>query len=415
MKNSILGISGASCIAALMAVATPASAQSIDFWTLFTGPDGEAISDMVAEFNESAGADADVEVNLLVIPWDDFNTKLSVSMASGQAPALTIVNSDRVPIYANQGALEAFTAEELETAGINKDDYIAASWDAGMFEGEQYGVPLGMFPRHIYYNKALFEQAGLDPESPPTTGEEVLAAAEAIEALGDDVHGMIFAKSGSGAFRDFYSRYWQYNPDLYNEDMTDVSDGFEEAATNVLNDIQAMIDADVSPENEVDDPGQLFAQNKVGIVFSQITDLNLYKAAAENQGVEYGVAPFPVYGNEPATFAMAHEFLIPRGASAEDRAAALTFIEWVGARGFEWAMTGKVPSQLAVFEEERFQAEEDLVTIADIRDTIHFPPSIVAQPDVDRVVREAMEAFYAGRADVDQTVQNLVRGIASEL
>lgn len=400
---------------AAMAFASPAAAQTIDFWTLFTGPDGEAISSMVEEFNETAGADSDINVNLLIIPWDDFNTKLSVSMASGQAPALTIVNSDRVPVYAKQGALEVFTPEELEAAGISSDDYIAQSWEAGAYEGQQYGVPLGMFPRHIYYNRDLFEQAGLDPDQPPQTGDELLAAAEAIDALGEDIHGLVFETSDTGTFRDFYSRYWQYEDSLYNEDRTGVSEGFRDAATKVLNDIQKLIDAGVTPERDVEDMGQLFAQNRVGIVFDQITDLNLYRAARENQGVEFGVAPFPVFGEQPATFAMAHEFLIPKGTSAEERAAAMEFISWVGDRGFEWAMTGKVPSQLSVLEEDRFQAEPELKAIADARDAIRFPPSIVEQPDVDRIVREAMEAFYAGRADIDQTVDNMVRGIENAL
>jgi multiple sugar transport system substrate-binding protein len=409
---------GATLVSALclgLAAASPAAATDVDFWTLFTGPDGQAISDFVDEFNAGAGAENDVKVNLLIIPWDDFNTKLSVAIASRQAPALTIVNSDQLPVYAKQGALEEFTADELASAGIAEADYHPASWGAGQYDGKQYGVPLGSFPRHIYYNKKLFEQAGLDPNSPPQTGAEVLEDAKAIRALGGDIYGVIFPVTGSGAWREFYSRYWQYADDLYNADMTDVADNFTEAATKVLTDIQALRDAGVAPTQDVNELDAFFAQGRTGIAFSQITNLNLYRTAAQAQGLEYGVAPFPTYGDKPATFAMAHEFLIPKGATEEERAAAMVFIKWVGERGLEWANTGKVPSRLSVLEDERFKADPDLSTIAAAGDRMHFPPSIVEQPAVNRVVQDAMEAFYAGRADIETTVETMAKGIKNEL
>jgi multiple sugar transport system substrate-binding protein len=398
-----------------LAAATPAAATDIDFWTLFTGPDGQAISDFVDEFNASAGAESDVKVNLLIIPWDDFNTKLSVSIASRQAPALTIVNSDQLPVYAKQGALEEFTEDELAGAEIAASDYHQQSWEAGQYDGKQYGIPLGSFPRHIYYNKKLFEQAGLDPNSPPQTGAEVLEDAKAIKALGGDVYGVIFPVTGSGAWREFYSRYWQYSDSFYNADMTDVADDFAEVATKVLTDIQTLRDAQVSPTQDIAELDAFFAQGRVGISFSQITNLNLYRTAADAQGLEYGVAPFPTYGDKPATFAMAHEFLIPKGATEEERAAAMVFIKWVGERGYEWAQTGKVPSKLSVLEDERFKADPDLSTIAAAGDRMHFPPSIVEQPAVNRVVQDAMEAYYAGRTDIEATVETMAKGIKNEL
>jgi multiple sugar transport system substrate-binding protein len=53
---------------------------------LFSGPDGAAIDALVKEFNAD-GKDAGVPVNLPIIPWHDFNTKLSVAIASRKPPA----------------------------------------------------------------------------------------------------------------------------------------------------------------------------------------------------------------------------------------------------------------------------------------------------------------------------------------
>jgi multiple sugar transport system substrate-binding protein len=63
--------------------------------------------------------------------------------------------------------------------------------------GHNYYVPIGANITLMIYNKALFEEAGLDPDSPPVTWDEFLADAAAIDALptrenGDDVYGAVF-------------------------------------------------------------------------------------------------------------------------------------------------------------------------------------------------------------------------------
>jgi multiple sugar transport system substrate-binding protein len=63
--------------------------------------------------------------------------------------------------------------------------------------GHNYYVPLGVDITMMIYNKELFQEAGLDPEKPPQTWDEFLAAAEKIDALparadGSDVKGTVF-------------------------------------------------------------------------------------------------------------------------------------------------------------------------------------------------------------------------------
>lgn len=58
------------------------AATTIQFWTPFTSSDGQAIEAMVKEFNATAGQQAGVSVNLLIIPREQYYTKLSVALAS---------------------------------------------------------------------------------------------------------------------------------------------------------------------------------------------------------------------------------------------------------------------------------------------------------------------------------------------
>ncbi|KAB0678545.1 extracellular solute-binding protein [Aureimonas leprariae] len=394
----------------------PARAGTVDFWTLFSGPDGAAIEKLVNEFNSTAGKETDVQVKLLIIPWNDFNTKLSVAMASRKAPALTVVNSDQVALYANQGTLEPFTDEELAAAGIRKDDYVPAAWNAGTFKDKQYGIPISIFPRSLYFNKALLEKAGLDPMKPPATKAELLDYAQKTTDKANGVYGLFFSPTGIGTVRNFYSVYWQYADSIYNDDMSDVSDGFKETATKVLNDFKTFMDAGVVPDKDVSqDVTKLFAQNKIGMAVMQITDLPVFQAAARDLGLQYGIAGFPQIGERPAVFALAHEFLIPRGTSEAARKDGLTFIKWLGAHGVDWAKTGKVSPQRSVIDSAEYKAlpEQEIVTGA--IDTARFPPPIVKQPAVDKAVQQVLEQFFARRIDVDEAVEELASGIGSAL
>jgi multiple sugar transport system substrate-binding protein len=392
-----------------------AAAGSIDLWTLFSGPDGAAIDALVKKFNATAGKEADVQVNLLIIPWDDFNTKLSVAMASRKAPALTIVNSDQVPVYAKQGAVEPFTNEELAAAGIAKSDYVPAAWEAGAYKGKQYGVPISIFPRNIYYNKTLFEKAGLDPAKPPTTGAELKEQVAKITALGDGTFGLGFEVNGSDVYRNFYTLYWQYDDKLYNDDFTDVSSTFKATAEKVLEELKAFRDSGQASNVDIKDIDKAFAQGKTGIVISQITNLPVHQTAAKELGVKYGIAPMPTFGDKPAAFALAHEFLIPRGTSAEARKDGLAFIKWIGANGVDWAKTGKIPPQISVLESEEFKALPDQATVAEAIEIARFPEPLTVQPAIDRAAQRILEEYFAGRTTSDEAVEKLATMMRAEL
>ncbi len=399
---------------ALLASISVAQGGDVEFWSPFTGPDGTAIEALVQEFNSTAGAEAGVNIQLLIVPWDQYYTKLSVSLASRQAPDLAIMHSHQIAGFVGQGALEAYTPEEISTAGLVEAEYVPALWQAGDVEGQRYGIPIDAFPRHIYYNKALFEQAGLDPNTPPTTGEELLAAARAIEGLGN-ADGLWMQVSGAGVARNFYSLYWQHQEDLYNADLTDVAEGFQDSARSALQALDSLHDDSVALTEDITDSAARFAQNQIGITMLQITDLPVYQAAAADQGLQFGVGPFPQFGPEKATFALGHNFIIPRGTSAEARTDAMVFIKWVGDNSLAWAKTGKVPAKLTTIESADFQALPEQSLVAQSMEYVQFPPVSSVQPAVDRAIQETIEAFYAGQMDVEQTVTMLADRIRAEL
>lgn len=89
---------------------------------------------------------------------------------------------------------EASWSPTLEEAGLTipaKDimgeeymsDFFPGVLDALTVDGEAYGLPMYMTPFILFYNTQLFEQAGLDPNAPPKTYDEMLAMAEKLSTL----------------------------------------------------------------------------------------------------------------------------------------------------------------------------------------------------------------------------------------
>ena len=73
------------------------------------------------------------------------------------------------------------------------NDYYPNVLEAHSVDGQVYGAPLYVSPFVLFYNKDLFEKAGLDPENPPTTYEEMLEIAPKLAALTTEDGNKVYA------------------------------------------------------------------------------------------------------------------------------------------------------------------------------------------------------------------------------
>ena len=179
----------------------------------------------VREFQRIAGGDAADGVELVVMHWSggggqqedqivedtlrDFEeanpgirikrinpgdsgqyfTKLQTMVAAGEPPDVFYMDFERIPIFAAAGQLA-----ELDER-IPVDDYFAPAVDAFRFDGEVqgrgnlYGVPKDFTTVGFYYNRTLFERAGIEPPSDDWTWDDFIRSARAVAALDDRTRG----------------------------------------------------------------------------------------------------------------------------------------------------------------------------------------------------------------------------------
>ena len=134
-------------------------AQTVSFWHLFGGGDGERLTGILADI-ESEHADSDVRE--LILPWGNpYYTKLALAAVGGSPPDVAVVHATRLPSFAPAGLLEELTPELLARHGLEGERFLEEPWKSGQSGGKQYAIPLDTHPFVLYYNTELCEKAGL--------------------------------------------------------------------------------------------------------------------------------------------------------------------------------------------------------------------------------------------------------------
>jgi len=114
-----------------------------------------------------------VLVETVPIPWQEHEKKILTSIVSGNPP--DVVNQmSPVAKWASRRALLPLD-EYIRRDGFDTTMFFRSLWDEMRYRGQIYAVPVYSGSYALFYNRALFREAGLDPDNPPRTWEEVFA------------------------------------------------------------------------------------------------------------------------------------------------------------------------------------------------------------------------------------------------
>src|SRR5690606_37606556 len=167
----------------LMLVATfvqPIMAQEGVTLTLWSRSANEAfVRRLVDAWNETHVN----QIEPTIIPSDQFVTRVATGFAAGEIPDLLPIDLIYVPAFAKAGQLTDITelAESMDYCALLSPSQARLP----RYEDGAYALPRSPAGAVLLRNKRPSEQAGLDPEQPPTTWEETYDARQSITALGD--------------------------------------------------------------------------------------------------------------------------------------------------------------------------------------------------------------------------------------
>jgi multiple sugar transport system substrate-binding protein len=158
----------------------------VTFWDRnTTSPYGQAL---VNEFNATH---PHLKVELTQVQDTVYVTKLATAIRAGSQPDLVGVDDINSQLFIHNQAFADLTpvVNQLPFLKSLSPGQLNLATDNGRY----YGVPYVADVSLLWYNKALFRKAGLDPNTPPTNYADILADAKAVAALGNGISGFSFA------------------------------------------------------------------------------------------------------------------------------------------------------------------------------------------------------------------------------
>ncbi len=273
-------------------------------------------------FVESYNASHENQIELTVIPTDDYQTRIGAAAGSGSLPDLFASDVVFLPNYTSNDLLLDIT-ERIDALPF-VDDIAPSHIEAGTWDGKKYAVPHTMDLSVLFYNKDIYEQAGLDPEAPPTTLEEFDEHARAISAAGiPGVSGTFFGGNCAGCMAfTWWPSIWASGGEVLNAEGTAAELDSPEAAS-VFEIYRGLVDDDIVLPGTRDETGATwvapFPDGSVGLMPMPSTMLGSMPEST-------GVAPIPGVGGGQSTFVGGDAIGI--ASSSENADQAWNFLAW---------------------------------------------------------------------------------------
>jgi len=146
-------------------------ARTLTVWHAWGGVQGPRFEKVCAGFE---AAHPDIRVRRIFTQNNlSTNQKFFTAVAAGSPPDVTFVDGPQVASWAEWGALEPLTAR-LGSAGVEEADYFPPTWRQNHYKDQVWALTYCADPNFGFvWNKSAFRKAGLDPERPPQTTDEL--------------------------------------------------------------------------------------------------------------------------------------------------------------------------------------------------------------------------------------------------
>lgn len=300
--------------------------------SLLPGSEQEAIDAFNAQVEEFEAANPDIDVVPEEYEWKA--TTFAPQLAGGTLPDVFEIPFTDAKTLVENGQL-ADLDEQFRTLPY-ADKFNPAIIEAGTgSDGHVYAIPAkNVYGVGLHYNRQLFESAGLDPDDPPTTWDEVREAAKTIADANPGVAGyMQMSQNNTGGWQLTVNTFarggrTQEVADDGTATSTLTNDGTKEA----LEWLQAMRWEDNSlGSNFLLDWGTMNQAFAAGQVAMYTSGSDVYTALVQTNAIDpamYGLAALPLEGDDAGVLTGGTLAAMPADVAEEKKAAAMKWIDF---------------------------------------------------------------------------------------
>ncbi|HBH17659.1 MAG TPA: ABC transporter substrate-binding protein, partial [Cyanobacteria bacterium UBA9579] len=149
--------------------------KEIEFWTLQLADFAPYINKVISDYENQ---NPDIKIKWIDVPFSEGEKRALAAVMSNDVPDLINMNPSFGSTLASRGALIDVKQH------INKEDYnkyLNESWESSKLNDVTFGIPWYITTSITIYNSDLLQKAGLNPDNPPKTYEELKPASKAIK------------------------------------------------------------------------------------------------------------------------------------------------------------------------------------------------------------------------------------------
>ncbi|MGN7292814.1 ABC transporter substrate-binding protein [Rhizobium sp. SAFR-030] len=295
----------------MLGTAVPAQAADQEISWIYCGDKIDPIHEKYIK--EWEGKNAGWTVKPEVVGWEQCQDKATTLAAAGNPVAMAYVGSRTLKEFAENDLIVPVPMTDEE-----KKSYYPNIVDTVTFDDTQWGVPVAFSTKALFWNKDLFKQAGLDPETPPKTwAEEVAFAKQIKEKTGIAGYGLP-AKTFDNTMHQFLHWVYTNNGKIIDGDKIVMDSPDVLAALQAYKDITpySVEGATAYEQNEI---RAVFLDGKAGMI--QNSTGAAYRLL-ESKKFEWGVTTIPVgpSAKGPGTLLITDSLAIFKGSGVEEKA-----------------------------------------------------------------------------------------------
>jgi sn-glycerol 3-phosphate transport system substrate-binding protein len=321
----------------------------VEFWTATNAANSEALDRLTEQFNSSQ---SDVAVTIInQTTYEDALTKYIAGLQTGDLPDLVMLEDTSLQqMIDTQSVLPAEACVKADK--YDTSDHLERVLSYYTVDGTLWPMPFNVSNPVLLYNKLAFETAGLDPESPPKTLDEVKDAAQALVDNG-------VTESGFSLKLDpWYLEQWlakagkPYVNNGNGRQSRSTATAFDvKAGVEIFTWMKDMVDADLAVTNDAENFDNLFAIGEDNAAMTIDTSASLGSivdvlGSGQYPNVEIGVAPMPGPAGKGGVLVGGAALYMSNKSSAAEKAATWEYLKFLNTpeTQADWgASTGYIP------------------------------------------------------------------------
>lgn len=372
---------------------------TLQFWNVFTGSDGDILRGIVDNYNKTNTDN--IEIQMDIMPNDQLQQKLPAAIATGTAPDFVLFGVENIAPYVSNDSLEDIS-DFWDVTGVDKSNILDNVLELSHVDGKLYGTPMQYNVSYLYWNKDLFEAAGLDTEKAPATLDELAEYAQKLTDPSKNQYGLALPTNVT------YMQFLWANGGDADDPATNTNLLDSEENLKTLEWLQdLMVNKKVSPENITGPEADVMLQaGQIAMYMSGPWQIN----GLREQGINFGIAPCVAGSAGAFSPAGGCSYVIPKGTEESHRLAAYKFMqywltddilkEWSQKNGFPvWSKT--------LMEDPEIQSDEVLNSISkatEIGRSYNLGYSLASQIDND-VMIPMFEKVMTGAATPEDALK----------